>query len=182
MDGTRRRRAGTRFAEAGQFVPFDKELGYRAVDALRVVAGRHGVSCARVALAWVLSRPAVSSAIIAARKAENLEDNIAAVDLVLSEDDIRLLDDASDPGSALSEVDGSPTRHRRRPEAQGAASRALRGRGSMEGSARNKMVGLRASLLERLENPLPIWSRRKLPKLAEEFPSGRGGIYHWSRV
>ena len=91
-------RAGTRFAEAGQFVPFDKELGYRAVDALRVVAGRHGVSCARVALAWVLSRPAVSSAIIAARKAENLEDNIAAVDLVLSEDDIRLLDDASDPG------------------------------------------------------------------------------------
>ena len=89
---------GTRFAEAGQFVPFEKELGYRVVDALRQVAGRHGVSCARVALAWVLSRPAVSSAIIAARKAENLEDNIAAVDLILSESDIRLLDDASDPG------------------------------------------------------------------------------------
>ena len=41
----------TRFAEAGQFVPFDKEFGYRVVDTLNEVAGRHGVSCAQVALA-----------------------------------------------------------------------------------------------------------------------------------
>ena len=90
--------AGTRFADAGQFVPFDKETGYRVVDALKEVAGRHGVSCARVALAWVLSRPAVASVIIAARKPENLEDNIKAVDLTLSEADVRQLDTASDPG------------------------------------------------------------------------------------
>jgi aryl-alcohol dehydrogenase-like predicted oxidoreductase len=89
---------GTRFAEAGQFVPFDREMGWRVVDALKEVSGRHGASCARVALAWVLSRPAVSSVIIAARKPENLEDNIKAVDLVLSEADIQLLDKASDPG------------------------------------------------------------------------------------
>ena len=90
--------SGTRFADAGQFVPFDKETGYRTLEALKKVAGRHGVSMSRVALAWVLGRPAVSSVIIAARKPEHLEDNIKAVDLSLSEEDIRILDSASDPG------------------------------------------------------------------------------------
>jgi aryl-alcohol dehydrogenase-like predicted oxidoreductase len=90
--------AGTRFAEAGSFVPFDKEMGYRVIDVLKQVAARHNASPARVALAWLLGRAAVSSVIIAARKIEQLEDNIAAVDLVLSADDVRLLDAASDPG------------------------------------------------------------------------------------
>jgi aryl-alcohol dehydrogenase-like predicted oxidoreductase len=53
--------AGTRFAEAGSFVPFDEEMGYRVVEALKDVAGRHGVSPARAALSWVLGRAAVSS-------------------------------------------------------------------------------------------------------------------------
>jgi aryl-alcohol dehydrogenase-like predicted oxidoreductase len=90
--------AGTRFAEAGQFVPFDKEMGYRVVEALKEVAARHGASPARVAISWLLGRPAVSSVIVAARKAEQLEDNIHAVELRLSEDDVRLLDAVSDPG------------------------------------------------------------------------------------
>jgi aryl-alcohol dehydrogenase-like predicted oxidoreductase len=90
--------AGSRFADAGQFVPFDREMGYRVVDALKEVAARHGASPACVAISWVLSRPAVSSVIVAARKAEQLEDNIRAVDLRLSDDDIRQLDAASDPG------------------------------------------------------------------------------------
>jgi diketogulonate reductase-like aldo/keto reductase len=51
-----------------------------------------------VAIAWLLGRRAVSSVIIAARKAEQLDDNIRAVDLQLSDDDVRLLDAASDPG------------------------------------------------------------------------------------
>jgi len=89
---------GTRFAEAGQFVPFDKENGYKIVDVLREVAKRHDASPARVALAWVLGRPAVSSVIVAARKPEHLEDNIGAVDLELSSEDVRLLDQVSDPG------------------------------------------------------------------------------------
>src|ERR1700682_1169846 len=56
---------GSRFADAGQFVPFDREMGYRVVEALIEVAARHGVSPAQVAIAWVLGRPAVSSVIIA---------------------------------------------------------------------------------------------------------------------
>jgi aryl-alcohol dehydrogenase-like predicted oxidoreductase len=90
--------AGSRFADAGQFVPFDREMGYRVVDALKEVAARHGASPACTAIAWVLSRPAVSSVIVAARRADQLEDNIRAVDLRLSDDDIKQLDAASDPG------------------------------------------------------------------------------------
>jgi len=41
--------AGTRFAEAGSFVPFDKDMGYRVVDTLKQVAARHNVSPARAA-------------------------------------------------------------------------------------------------------------------------------------
>src|ERR1700728_3765807 len=89
---------GTRYAEAGQFVPFDKENGYKIVDVLKEVAKRNEASPARVALAWVLGRPAVSSVIVAARKPEQLEDNIRAVELRLSSEDVRLLDEVSDPG------------------------------------------------------------------------------------
>src|SRR6202163_1721356 len=60
--------AGSRFADAGQFVPFDREMGYRVVGAVKEVAARHGASSAQVAIAWLLSRPAVSSVIVAARK------------------------------------------------------------------------------------------------------------------
>jgi aryl-alcohol dehydrogenase-like predicted oxidoreductase len=89
---------GSRFAEAGQFVPFDIDKGFEIVEALREVAERHGASPARVALAWTLSRDNISSVLIAARKLEHLEDDIKAVDLELAEEDINLLDDISDPG------------------------------------------------------------------------------------
>jgi diketogulonate reductase-like aldo/keto reductase len=79
-------------------VPLDPEQGYRIIDTLREVADRHGATPARVALAWLLARPAVSSVIVAARTNEHLEDNIKAVDLSLSPEDIGLLDGVSDPG------------------------------------------------------------------------------------
>ena len=90
--------AGTRYADAGPFVPFEKEMGYRVVDVLKEVAVRHGATPSRVALAWVLGRPAVSSVIVAPRKPEHLEDNILAADLQLSAEDVHRLDAASDPG------------------------------------------------------------------------------------
>jgi diketogulonate reductase-like aldo/keto reductase len=73
-------------------------MGYRVVAVLKEVAGRHDTSPARTALSWVLGRPAVSSVIVAARNVEQLEDNIGAVDLRLSDEEVRLLDAASDPG------------------------------------------------------------------------------------
>ena len=68
------------------------------MDALKGIGERHGVSQARVALAWTLSRDNISSVLIAARKFEHLEDNIKAVDLELTDDEIELLDEVSDTG------------------------------------------------------------------------------------
>lgn len=90
---------GTRFAEAGQFVPLNKEQGYRVIDTLRNVGTKYNASPARVALAWMLTRPAISSVIIAGRSLQQLEDNIRAVDLELSAHDIAELNAVSDPGT-----------------------------------------------------------------------------------
>ena len=77
------------------FPPVDKEKGYGVVDALLRIAKKRRVSAARVALAWVLANKAVTSVIIGARNLKQLDDNIAAVDLELTADDLKALDDAS---------------------------------------------------------------------------------------
>jgi aryl-alcohol dehydrogenase-like predicted oxidoreductase len=51
-----------------------------------------------VALAWLLDRPGVTSVILGARTVEQLEDNLGAVGLHLSEEETARLDAASDPG------------------------------------------------------------------------------------
>jgi len=63
--------------------------------ALRTVAAETHVSVARVALAWVLSRPFVTSVIIGAKTKEQLVDNLAATELTLSKAQLELLDQAS---------------------------------------------------------------------------------------
>ena len=77
------------------FPPVDKEKGWDVVDVLLRIAKRHGVSAARVALAWVLANDAVTSVIIGARNLRQLDDNIAAVGLELGDDDLKALDEVS---------------------------------------------------------------------------------------
>jgi aryl-alcohol dehydrogenase-like predicted oxidoreductase len=77
------------------FPPVDHEHAYTIVDAVRPIAERHGVSVARVALAWLLHQPGVMSVIIGAKTEEQLTDNVAAADLQLSADDLAVLDKAS---------------------------------------------------------------------------------------
>jgi aryl-alcohol dehydrogenase-like predicted oxidoreductase len=77
------------------FPPVEREHAYDIVDAVRPIAERHGVSVARVALAWLLHQPGVMSVIIGAKTPEQLADNIAAADLALSEDDLAILEKAS---------------------------------------------------------------------------------------
>jgi aryl-alcohol dehydrogenase-like predicted oxidoreductase len=88
----------SRFADAGMFVPFDHDLGWKVLHAVRNVAMRHSVSPAQVAYAWTLAQPMVSSVIIAARTLAHLDDNIKAVDLKLTGEDFDTLHQASDPG------------------------------------------------------------------------------------
>jgi aryl-alcohol dehydrogenase-like predicted oxidoreductase len=77
------------------FPPVEREHAYDIVDAVRPIAERHGVSVARVALAWLLHQTSVMSVIIGAKTPEQLADNIAAADLVLSGDDLAILEKAS---------------------------------------------------------------------------------------
>ncbi len=77
------------------FPPVDKERAYDIVDVLKTIAGAHGVSVAQVALAWILAQDAVSSVIIGARKPEQLDDNLKSVDVTLSADELKSLDEAS---------------------------------------------------------------------------------------
>ena len=90
---------GTRFGEAGQFVPFDWDKGRPVLAALRNVAQRRGVTPAQVALKWTVSQPGISSVIIAARSTDRLAENIRSLDIQLTEEDRRELDQASHPGT-----------------------------------------------------------------------------------
>jgi aryl-alcohol dehydrogenase-like predicted oxidoreductase len=80
---------------AFDFPPVDKERAWNIIDTLIPIAKAHGCSPARVALAWVLSRPAVTSAIIGAKRREQLVDNLASIELKLSEEELRRLDEVS---------------------------------------------------------------------------------------
>ena len=55
-----------------------------------------GVSVARVALAWLLHKPYVTSVIIGAKRVEQLDDNIAAASLALSAEELTTLDQVSE--------------------------------------------------------------------------------------
>ncbi|MBV9093615.1 MAG: aldo/keto reductase [Streptosporangiaceae bacterium] len=75
------------------------ERNWQVIDAVRKVADGRDVSMSQVAIAWLLGRPAVSSVILGARTLAQLEDNMAAAGLKLTEEETRLLDEASDPGA-----------------------------------------------------------------------------------
>jgi aryl-alcohol dehydrogenase-like predicted oxidoreductase len=70
---------------------------YDTVETLVQIGDGHGVSPAQVALAWLLTKPMVSSVVIGARKDEQLRDNLAAADLALTPDEIQALDRVSAP-------------------------------------------------------------------------------------
>lgn len=77
------------------FPPVDKARLPKVLQALRVVAQETGASVARVALAWLLTRPFVTSVIIGAKNKDQLTDNLAATELQLSPVHIKQLDEAS---------------------------------------------------------------------------------------
>ncbi len=77
------------------FPPVDRDRAFRCVDAMRPLAQAHGVSVARIALAWTLQQPGIASVIVGAKSIEQLQDNIASSDLRLSQDELAELDRAS---------------------------------------------------------------------------------------
>ena len=77
------------------FPPVNKERGYDIIDVMRAIGDKHGVSVARVALAWLLARKGVMSVIVGAKTLDQLNDNIAATKLSLSAEDTAELDKIS---------------------------------------------------------------------------------------
>ncbi len=80
---------------AGNAKRYMTDAGFRAVDALDAVASAHGVSIPAVALAWQMTRPAVSGPIIGANTPEQLAALLPASELRLSADEVAALDAAS---------------------------------------------------------------------------------------
>lgn len=74
----------------------DKERAWNVIDVLKPIAEAHGCSPARIALAWLLAKPVVTSVIVGAKRLSQLEDNIAAVGIVLSDDEVARLDAVSE--------------------------------------------------------------------------------------
>jgi aryl-alcohol dehydrogenase-like predicted oxidoreductase len=77
------------------FPPVDRDRAFKCVDAMRPLAQQRQVSVAQIALAWILSKPFVSSVIIGAKSMEQLRDNIAASRVVLTAEEIKQLDEVS---------------------------------------------------------------------------------------
>ena len=73
----------------------DKDRAWRILDVMGPIAKQHGCSPARIALAWLLAKPVVTSVIIGAKRLDQLHDNLAAVDVRLAPEEMTQLDAVS---------------------------------------------------------------------------------------
>lgn len=80
---------------AFDFPPVDKPRAFDVIDAMRPIAAAHGATVAQVALAWLLHQPVVTTVIIGAKRIEQLDDNLKAVGVKLTADDLTALDKVS---------------------------------------------------------------------------------------
>ena len=77
------------------FPPINKDRAFDVIDVMREIGDAKGVSVARIALAWLLHQPVVTSVIIGAKSVEQLDDNLAATSVTLSAEELKRLDEVS---------------------------------------------------------------------------------------
>jgi aryl-alcohol dehydrogenase-like predicted oxidoreductase len=77
------------------FPVVDKERTWKILEAMVPLAKAQNCSPARISLAWLLAKPVVTSVIVGAKRLDQLQDNIAAVDLKLTADEMKVLDEVS---------------------------------------------------------------------------------------
>ena len=73
----------------------DKERTWKILEAMAPIAKAHDCSPARISLAWLLTKPVVTSVIIGAKRLDQLQDNLAAVEIKFTEEEIQFLDEVS---------------------------------------------------------------------------------------
>jgi 1-deoxyxylulose-5-phosphate synthase len=78
-----------------------QESDYQVVDRVTDLAKKRGVSNAQVALAWMLHQPGITSPIIGATKRHHLEEAVKALEVRLSEDEIKYLEEPYRPHQVL---------------------------------------------------------------------------------
>src|SRR5712672_4510605 len=71
----------------------DKERTWRILEVMAPIAKAHECTPARLSLAWLLAKPVITSVIIGAKRLDQLEDNLGAVELTLTQDELRQLDE-----------------------------------------------------------------------------------------
>ena len=103
--GNRKRGGGGETTRA-QSDPFANDLYFREEDFVIAeraaeVAKSHNVSASQVALAWVLNKPHIAAPIIGSSKIEHLDQAIAALEIKLSEDEIKSLEELYQPHPIL---------------------------------------------------------------------------------
>ena len=76
---------------------YDSDADFDVVERVAEVASARGVSSAQVALAWLLAKPAVAAPIIGATKLNHLDDAIASIELTLSDEEVKVLEDPYRP-------------------------------------------------------------------------------------
>ncbi|MCW3115660.1 MAG: aldo/keto reductase [Segetibacter sp.] len=77
------------------FPPVNKEKAFDVIDVMQPMADEKGISVAQLALAWLLHQPAVTTVIIGAKKTAQLEDNLKAIDVQLTSEDLDTLNEVS---------------------------------------------------------------------------------------
>ncbi|MFY9150919.1 MAG: aldo/keto reductase [Prolixibacteraceae bacterium] len=87
--------AGNSRRDTFDFPPINKEKAYDIIDVMAGIAKNHGVSVASVALNWVIKQPGVTSTIIGAKTVSQLTDNISAVGLQLTPEEMLQLGEVS---------------------------------------------------------------------------------------
>ncbi len=103
--GDRKRGGGGETVRANSD-PFGTDLYFReedftVADCVAEIAKERGVSGSQIALAWILSKPYITAPIIGATKMDHLEQAIAALDIQLSEDEIKRLEELYKPHPVL---------------------------------------------------------------------------------
>ena len=73
------------------------ESDFRIVEKVVALAKARGVKPAQIALAWVLGQPGITAPIVGASKMEHLDDAVASLEVTLSDDDVRQLEEAYEP-------------------------------------------------------------------------------------
>jgi aryl-alcohol dehydrogenase-like predicted oxidoreductase len=83
------------------------ERDWDVIDAVARVAAELGTGSAQVALAWVRTRVAITSALIGARTVEQLQSNLASLEITLAPEQLAVLDESSTPSLAFPALNNS---------------------------------------------------------------------------